>query len=57
MKHCDGQDFVHSDFPEPITKVKHIEVRYWEGEFALGLIRKYWPALYNKLTINIDFEV
>lgn len=52
-----GQDFVHSEFPEPITRIKHVEVRYWEGEFAMGLIRKYWPALYNKLTINVDFEV
>lgn len=51
------QDFVHSDFPEPITTVKGIEVKYWDGGFATPLLKKYFPGLYLRLFGHIDHEV
>lgn len=50
-------DFVHSDFPEPITKVKGIDVQHWDGGYACELMRKYWPAIYMRLFGKVDYEV
>lgn len=50
-------DFVHSDFPEPVTTVKGLEVRYWDGAYATDLLRKYFPGLFMRLFGKIDHEV
>jgi hypothetical protein len=61
--HWEGQDFVHSDFPEfddptldeelAKTKLRGIEVRMVTGHWAMQLLRKYWP----KKFVHIDYEV
>lgn len=50
-------DFVHSDFPEPMSHVRGIEVQYWDGGYAIELIRKYFPHIMVKLFGKVDYEI